>query len=206
MIGSINNHESVISTHVRHNAKVLWMKKLLVILVLSLLFSVNVYAATEKIYLVCEVRATDTSKNTGKMMGLIPYGSKVINVNYISIEKKNKKIKIVIYEHYAGVAWSKTKPEKLLSILPKSDKVEKSDYVDGHYLYSISDNFADGEAAKMTFDIYMKDDKWIIQGSDYMDGGEQLGIKDYLFEGNCIEFVKKNFLKIRKKGIVNYKS
>ena len=182
------------------------MKKLFsLIIVFGLLLSVNAYASSDKIYLICIVIATDTSNNTGKMIKLIPQDSKTINVNYIKIDKSKNKPKIDIWEHYAGVLWNKSKPEKVLSIFKKSEKIEKAAYEDGHYLYTVEDKIFDGSMARMTFDIYQNGGKWFLDGRDYLDGGVEMGNKNYLFKGECVEFVKKEFFKIKKKGINNYK-
>ena len=69
------------------------MKKLLGIIVLSLLLSGNAYASSEKIYLVCPIKATDITRNTGKIIEYIPNLETIINTNYISIYKKKIKSK-----------------------------------------------------------------------------------------------------------------
>ena len=177
------------------------MKKILGIIVLGLFLSGNVYASSDKNYLICKVKATDTTKNSGKMIKFITDVVSIINVNYISINKKKdqEKIEIVIYEHTASKVWFKSKPDKLLSFLPKSQKAEKIEYKNGHFLYTIKDTLMDGALAKKTFDIYKKD-KWVIEGTDFFDFGNN-DILDYPFKGDCEEYSKEEFVKLRKKGI-----
>tara|TARA_X000000950_G_scaffold277822_1_gene367794 strand:+ start:578 stop:1126 length:549 start_codon:yes stop_codon:yes gene_type:complete len=181
------------------------MKKYFGIVILSFLISVNTYASSNKIHLICTVKATDTKNNTGKMVKLIPQDSKTINVNYIKIDKSKDKLKIDIWEHYAGILWTKSKPQKVLSIFKKSERVEKAAYKNKHYLYNVEDKIFNGGVARMTFDIYKDNGKWFLDGSDYFVSGSELGNKDYLFSGECAEVVKKDFFKIKKKGINNYK-
>ena len=178
------------------------MKKILGIIVLGLLLSGNAYASSEKIYLICEIKATDTTKNTGKMISHITDLVSIINVNYISIDKKENKVKIVIYEHEASKYWFKIqpKPQKIFSFLKNSEKTDKSEYKEGHFFYTVTDKLIDGDLAKITFDIYKKDNNWIVEGTDYKNFFEN-GILKYPFKGDCEEYSKEEFIKLRKKGI-----
>ena len=178
------------------------MKKLLGIVILSLLLSGNAFASVEKIYLICKIKPTDVTKNTGKMISHMTDLVSIINVNYISIDKKENKVKIIIYEHQASKFWFKfkPKPQKIFSFLKSSEKTDKSEYKDGHFFYTATDKILDGDLAKITFDIYKKDNKWIVEGTDYFNVFEN-GVLDYTFKGDCDEFIKKDFLKIRKQGL-----
>tara|TARA_X000001036_G_C20266144_1_gene638314 strand:- start:69 stop:611 length:543 start_codon:yes stop_codon:yes gene_type:complete len=179
------------------------MKKIFGILFFVFFFSGNASASSEKIYLICETKATDTTKNTGKMISHITDTFKIINVNYISIDKKNDKIKIVIYEQGPSKFWFKMKPEELMSFLGKSDIAKTTEYKDGHFLFTAKDKIAGGDFSKHTFDIYKKENKWMVEGTYYTDFGEENGIFNFPFKGDCGEFNKKDFLKKRKTGIAN---
>jgi len=176
------------------------MKKILGIIVLSLLLSGNAYASSEKIYLVCPIKATDITRNTGKIIKYIPNLEKIINTNYISIYKKKDKIKIVIYEHIASIVWFKFKPEKPLSYLKPHIKT-KSEYNNGHFLHTVTDTITG--TAEINFDIYKKENKWIVEGTH--NEYSPPDTTDYTFKGDCTEFTKEDFLKARRKGIMNYK-
>ncbi len=128
------------------------MKKLLGIVVLGLLLSFNANASSEKIYLICKIKATDTTKNTGKMISHITDLVSIINVNYISINKKENKVKITIYEQGPSKFWFKFKPEELMSFLKKSEITKKTEYKNGHFLYTANAY----DIFKHTFDIYKK--------------------------------------------------
>jgi len=176
------------------------MKKFLGIVVLGLLLSGNAYASSEKIYLVCPVKATDITRNTGKIIEYIPNLETIINTNYISIYKKKNKIKIVIYEHIASIVWFKFKPEKTLSYLKPYIKT-KSEYKNGHFLHTVTETVTN--STQVNFDIYKKENKWIVEGTYNIYSPPDT--TDYTFKGDCVEFIKEDFLKARRKGIINYK-
>jgi hypothetical protein len=176
------------------------MKKFLGIVVLGLLLSGNAYASSEKIYLVCPVKATDITRNTGKIIEYIPNLETIINTNYISIYKKKNKIKIVIYEHIASIVWFKFKPEKTLSYLKPYIKT-KSEYKNCHFLHTVTETVTN--STQVNFDIYKKENKWIVEGTYNIYSPPDT--TDYTFKGDCVEFIKEDFLKARRKGIINYK-
>tara|TARA_B110001450_G_scaffold90301_1_gene85787 strand:+ start:21 stop:551 length:531 start_codon:yes stop_codon:yes gene_type:complete len=173
------------------------MKKLLGIVVVGLLLSFNANASSEKIYLICKIKATDTTKNTGKMISHITDLVSIINVNYIFINKKENKIKITIYEQGPSKFWFKFKPEELMSFLKKSEITKKTEYKNGHFLYTANAY----DIFKHTFDIYKKESKWVVDGTNYSDFGKENGIFDFPFKGDCDEYSKEKFSKLRKKGI-----
>jgi len=172
------------------------MKKVLGIMFVGFFLIGVSPALAEKIYLICQVKATD-SKNTGIAKALIPVGP-IININYIIIDKKNNKPKINIKEHMPGKLWPSDKPGNVLPDIKGSDRQTKSDYKNEHFFYTVNSKMLEGQMKK-TFDIYLND-KWIIEGSEVGVMGE-----NYKFKGICNEGPKKDFLKIRKKGAAKFK-
>ena len=58
-----------------------------------------------------------------------------------------------------------------------------------------------GKYFKDTFDIFETEGKWLVKGSRKNDSGDPAYYIDYEFLGVCNEYKKKEFLKLRKKGV-----
>ena len=84
-----------------------------------------------------------------------------------------------------------------MSFLKKSEITKKTEYKNGHFLYTANAY----DIFKHTFDIYKKESKWVVDGTNYSDFGKENGIFDFPFKGDCDEYSKEKFSKLRKKGI-----
>tara|TARA_B100000767_G_C19488668_1_gene419265 strand:+ start:86 stop:613 length:528 start_codon:yes stop_codon:yes gene_type:complete len=174
------------------------MKIILIVLLINTLLLTKVLAASEKIYLICTVKATE-SDSTGVNKALIQI-NEIVNTNYVFINKKKKKPKIIIYEHLAGKLWYTSKPEKLYSGFPRKFLEIKSSYNGKNFSYIVKENSL-GFFQK-NFEIYLKENRWMINGRDqFLDNG--MGDLDYKFSGECKKYLKKEFFELRKKGIQN---
>ena len=77
----------------------------------------------------------------------------------------------------------------------------KSEYKNGHFLHTVTETVTN--STQVNFDIYKKENKWIVEGTYNIYSPPDT--TDYTFKGDCVEFIKEDFLKARRKGIINYK-
>ena len=178
------------------------MKKILKIIVLFLLLTVNAYAS-KNFYLICKIKATYTNIK-GPLATLIVKGP-IINVNYISIVKSKSKVLIKIREHFPGILWAQDKPTRLFPTFPIDEmkidsKVSDSELSKKHFFYTVTDKNG-GDIYRKDFQIYKQDKKWNVKGRDFFNGGITSMYMDYKFEGPCDEYSEKEFLYFSKKGI-----
>ena len=86
----------------------------------------------------------------------------------------------------------------IVGIYLKSEKFESSL---GKMLSKMLVNMGSRGPDSAGFAIYKKESKWVVDGTNYSDFGKENGIFDFPFKGNCEEYSKEEFVKLRKKGI-----
>ena len=174
------------------------MRIILIVLLINTLLLPKVLAASEKIYLICSVKAIE-SNSTGTYKALIQI-NEIANIYYVFIDKKKKKPKIIIYEHLAGKLWYTSKPEKLYSGFPRKFLEIESSFDGKNFSHRVKENSLG--FFQTNFEIYLKENRWMINGRDRFPG-DGTGDLDYKFSGECKKYLKKEFFELRKKGIQN---
>ena len=162
------------------------MKKLLGIIVLSLLLSGNVYA--ENIYLACILNLENFKKIHLKDFEKTfksgdPYAIRFVDIN-------NKKSKIKVYEQFIGYD---VKPS-LHEIL--SQKITIKDLSEIKLQTKLKSGNIDFDF-KMNLISSANNEKYLIEGSDYGTKDSKV-VDDLSFKGNCYTIKSK---KLFKKGL-----
>ena len=108
------------------------MKKILGIMVLGLLLSGNVYAASENIYLTCPQNITEDNSDAS-LKAYHESKGKISQYWYFNIKRNKSKVKIKVYAHgwVEGKAWHEVKPE--IAFDSSIDKTIKVSYQNDEY-------------------------------------------------------------------------
>ena len=184
-----------ISINVVKNDTVLFMKKLLGVVVLSLLLSVNVFAESENLYLTCAQTITEDNSDEGLKQYHISRGE-ISQYWYFDIKNKKSKIRIKAYAH----GYEKNKVWHEVKTMLAFDSIDKGTEV------SFKNNeYKIMSGTKKYFDefrIYKLEDQWKYDGHSLLD--DKYFTVDFKHSGICNSHIKKEFNKLRKKGISIY--
>jgi len=165
----------------------------------------NVGFASANIYLVCPIKITTDNSFFG-LKKMHQASNNFINQFYINIKTSSSSIKMNYYAHVSpdGVFdWQNIKPTK--------SKLKFKGYVeDDHYIFENVLDYKD-DILKIEmyteFDFYKKEGEWFLSYTvDGIYNNKLVGLKsddliyDYNAKNNCVEYNKKEFLNIRKKG------
>ena len=172
------------------------MKKLLGILVLGLLLSTQSFAASESLYLTCpqnitEDNSADHIREFHKSLG------KIHQYYYFDIKIKKSKVDIKVYSHARepDKIWSNVKPTIFLS---SKHKDQKAGHVEGGSYFIMFE--PDGiEGVREYFKIYKNSSSWAYKGRRVMKL-DSIDV-DFIHRGDCNLHEKKEFNKLRKKGV-----
>jgi len=172
------------------------MKKLLGIMVLGFLLSAQSFAASESLYLTCprnitEDNSADHIKEFHKSLG------KIHQYYYFDIKIKKSKVEIKVYSHAPDPdkTWSNVKPTIFLNSKFEDNKAGHVE--DGSYFIMFEPDGIEGVLEY--FQIYKNFSSWAYKGRTVMKL-DSIDV-DFKHGGDCNLHEKKEFNKLRKKGV-----
>tara|TARA_S200000501_G_scaffold313769_1_gene305369 strand:+ start:131 stop:658 length:528 start_codon:yes stop_codon:yes gene_type:complete len=172
------------------------MKKLLGIVVLGFLLSAQSFAASESLYLTCprnitEDNSADHIKEFHKSLG------KIHQYYYFDIKIKKSKVEIKVYSHAPDPdkTWSNVKPTIFLNSKFEDNKAGHVE--DGSYFIMFEPDGIEGVLEY--FQIYKNSSSWAYKGRTVMKL-DSIDV-DFKHGGDCNLHEKKEFNKLRKKGV-----
>ena len=173
------------------------MKKLLGIVVLGFLLSAQSFAASESLYLTCprnitEDNSADRFKEFHKSLG------KIHQYYYFDIKIKKSKVDIKVYSHspdFNKKTWTDVKPSIFLNSKFEDNKAGHVE--DGSYFIMFEPDGIEGVLEY--FQIYKNSSSWAYKGRTVMKL-DSIDV-DFKHGGDCNLHEKKEFNKLRKKGV-----